>query len=86
MFLVVHRLAAAGDEVHVNIQKEVLSGVSLIGSLPPFSFSEGSFAEGGLACAGHMIGTTTTCHMEAPYHQPHTQKTEAFWSTCLMNV
>lgn len=48
MFLVVHRLAVAGDEVHVNIQKEVLSGVSLIGSLPPFSFFEGSFAEGGL--------------------------------------
>lgn len=66
MFLVVHRLAAAGDEVHVNIQKEVLSGVSLIGSLPPFSFSEGSFAEGGLACVGHMRGTTTTCHVEVP--------------------
>lgn len=48
MFLVVHRLAVVGNEVHVNIQKEVLSGVSLIGSLPPFSFFEGSFAEGGL--------------------------------------
>lgn len=48
MFLVVHRLAVAGNEVHVNIQKEGFSGVSLSGSLPPFSFWEGSFVEGGL--------------------------------------
>lgn len=52
MVLVVHRLAVAGDEVHVNIQKEVLSGVSLIGGLPPFSFFEGSFGREGL-CGPH---------------------------------
>lgn len=73
-------LVVAGDEVHVNIQKEVRSGVSLIGSLPP------KVLLGGRACVGHTMGTTTTCHTEAPYHQPHTPKTEAFWSTCLMNV
>lgn len=32
VILVVHRIAVAGDEVLVNIQKDILSGVSLNGS------------------------------------------------------
>lgn len=85
MILLVHRIAVAGDKVHVNIQKEILSGVSLNGSPPPFSFHKGSVFRG-WACVGHMIGTTATGHLEALPHQPHTHKTEAFQSTRLMNV